>query len=86
MRPDLSPERPNGVGAIGQTDGRQDRCLNKFQFAQQDFIPFGAAAQKITENANTPLSDRNVAKRRYITPKLFIVISFFFFSPGIQFD
>ena len=26
----------------------------------------------------TPLSDRNVAKRRYITPKLFIVISFFF--------
>ena len=27
----------------------------------------------------TPLLDRTVAKRRYITPKLFIVISFFFF-------
>ena len=28
---------------------------------------------------NTPLSDRNVTKRRYITPKLSIVINFFFF-------
>ena len=28
---------------------------------------------------STPSLDRNVAKRSYITPKLFIVISFFFF-------
>ena len=34
---------------------------------------------KFTVGLPTPLSDRNVAKRRYITPKLFIVISFFFF-------
>ena len=40
------------MGAIGQTDGRQDRRLNKFLCVQQDFIPFGAAAPKITDNAN----------------------------------
>ena len=32
-----------------------------------------------TEPFDTPFLDRNVAKRRYITLKLFIVISFFFF-------
>ena len=38
-RPDLRPERPDR-GGDGQTDERKSPCV------QQDFVPFGAAAQK----------------------------------------
>ena len=47
-RPDLRPERPDG--GDGQTDERTDE--QKFPCVLQDFVPFGAAAQKGRKERN----------------------------------
>ena len=51
-RPDFRPERPGGGRTDGQTDGRTDGRMDgrtneqKSPYVLQDFVPFGAAAQK----------------------------------------
>ena len=43
-RPDLRPERPDGGGTDERMNGRTDK--RKSPCVLQDFVPFGAAAQK----------------------------------------
>ena len=44
-RPDLGPERPNLGPEGGQTNEQTDK--QKSPCVLQDFVPFGAAAQKL---------------------------------------
>ena len=55
-RADFGPERAWGGWTDGQTDGRTDE--RKYPCVLQDFVPFGAAAQKGKPFENLPANLR----------------------------
>ena len=57
----------------------KDRTKSTESLQLTDYGDGVAISKQLQLQLSTPLLDRNVAKRRYITPKLFIVIRFFFF-------